>query len=83
MTRLLFAVVAATLSAASAQAQLLLSANDNKVVLENGAVRTLREAAPDTLSVIDLASGTPVLRAEITVPASVVGHAFVIGTASV
>lgn len=73
MKRLLFAAVAAITCAASAQAQLLLSANDNKVVLENGAVRTLRKSAPDTLSIIDLATGTPVLKAEIAVPASVVG----------
>ncbi|TCZ58535.1 YncE family protein [Roseicella aquatilis] len=73
MKRLLLAGLAALALPAAARAQLLLSANDNKVVLENGAVRTLRDPQPDTLSVIDLASGTPALRAEIAVPASVVG----------
>jgi len=76
MTRLLLAGTAAlalALMPPAARAQLLLSANDNKVVLENGAVRTLREPHPDTLSVIDLSASPPTLRAEIAVPASVVG----------
>jgi DNA-binding beta-propeller fold protein YncE len=73
MKRLLLAGTAMLALAASARAQLLLSANDNKVVLENGAVKTLREPQPDTLSVIDLSANPPALRAEIAVPASVVG----------
>jgi DNA-binding beta-propeller fold protein YncE len=73
MKRLLLAGTAVLALAASARAQLLLSANDNKVVLENGAVKTLREPQPDTLSVIDLSANPPALRAEIAVPASVVG----------
>ncbi|MBK1660973.1 lactonase family protein [Paracraurococcus ruber] len=59
--------------AAQAQAQLLLSANDNKMVLDNGVVRTLRDPAPDTLSIFDLSASPPSLRAEIPVPTSVVG----------
>lgn len=77
MQRLLLAGTAALALAAAlspqVRAQLLLSASDNKVVLENGAVRTLREPQPDTLSVIDLSASPPALRAEIAVPASVVG----------
>jgi DNA-binding beta-propeller fold protein YncE len=77
MKRLLLAGTAALALAAAlpspGRAQLLLSANDNKVVLENGAVRTLREPQPDTLSVFDLSASPPALRAEIAVPASVVG----------
>ncbi|WP_431268430.1 YncE family protein [Dankookia sp. P2] len=57
----------------AARAQLLLSANDNKVVLENGVVKTLREPQPDTLAVFDLSTSPPTLRAEIAVAASVVG----------
>ncbi len=72
-TLLLAGILAAGLGAGQAQAQLLLSANDNKAVLENGNVRTLREPAPDTLTVIDLAGGTPQIRAEIAIPASVIG----------
>jgi DNA-binding beta-propeller fold protein YncE len=56
-----------------AAAQLALSANDNKLVIENGRTRTVRDAAPDTLSVIDLGARPPTLRAEIAVPTSVVG----------
>ena len=56
-----------------AAAQLALSANDNKLVLENGRTRTVRDAAPDTLSVIDLGARPPAVRAEISVPTSVVG----------
>jgi 6-phosphogluconolactonase (cycloisomerase 2 family) len=59
--------------AAAAQAQIALSANDNKLVLDNGATRTARDPAPDTLSVIDLSANPPRLRGEIQVPASVVG----------
>ena len=72
MKRLLLAGTAALALAAAlpspGRAQLLLSANDNKVVLENGAVRTLREPQPDTLSVFDLSASPPALRAEIAVP---------------
>ncbi|TDH58843.1 YncE family protein [Dankookia rubra] len=57
----------------AARAQLLLSANDNKMMLENGAVRTLRDPQPDTLSVFDLSASPPALKAEIAIPASVVG----------
>lgn len=74
MKRLLFAGIAAlALQSPGARAQLLLSSNDNKVELVNGAVRTLREPQPDTLSVFDLSASPPALRAEIAVPGSVVG----------
>ncbi|HYZ34675.1 MAG TPA: hypothetical protein VE684_20625, partial [Crenalkalicoccus sp.] len=63
-------VLAASLAGA---AELALSANDNKMVLENGVTKTVRNPPPDTLSVIDLAAQPPALRAEIEVPASVVG----------
>src|SRR3712207_6249733 len=47
--------------------------HDNKVVLDNGAVRPARDPSPDTLSIIDLSANPPRLRAEIQVSASVVG----------
>jgi len=69
-----FAIAAAlALLSNAAMAQLLLSANDNKVLLENGRVRVLREPKPDTLSLIDIGATPPVVKAEIPVPASVVG----------
>lgn len=58
---------------AGAGAQIAVSANDNKVVLEQGRTRIVRDAPPDTLSVIDLSVQPPRLRAETAVPASVVG----------
>lgn len=64
------------LTAGAARAQLLISVNDNKVTLDNGAIRTVRDPAPDTLTVIDLAASPPAIRAEINVPASVVGPPF-------
>jgi DNA-binding beta-propeller fold protein YncE len=73
MKNLLLAGAAVLALAASAEAQLLLSANDNKAVLDNGVARTRRDAAPDTLSIFDLSTSPPTLRAEIAVPASVVG----------
>jgi len=73
MKNFLLASVAALALSLPAAAQLLLSTNDNKVTLDNGAVRTLRDAAPDTLSLFDLSTSPPTLRAEIAVPGSVVG----------
>lgn len=75
MNRLLPAALLLALAApgAAPNAQLALSANDNKVVLSNGAVRPARDPAPDTLSVIDLSTNPPRLRAEIQAPVSVVG----------
>ena len=56
-----------------AEAQLALSANDNKVVLIDGASTVVQNPAVDTVSVIDLKSNPPRLVAEITAPTSVVG----------
>jgi DNA-binding beta-propeller fold protein YncE len=73
MKHLLLAGAALLGLAGTAPAQLVLSANDNKVVLDNGSARTVRDPAPDTISVIDLSANPPAVRAEIEVPASVVG----------
>ncbi|GGC44695.1 hypothetical protein GCM10011504_23870 [Siccirubricoccus deserti] len=73
MKHLLLAGAALLGLAGTAPAQLVLSANDNKVVLDNGSTRTVRDPAPDTISVIDLLANPPAVRAEIEVPASVVG----------
>ncbi|MBV1800235.1 YncE family protein [Siccirubricoccus sp. G192] len=73
MKRLLLASAGLAALTVAARAELALSVNDNKLVLENGVTRVVRDAAPDTLSVIDLAANPPALRAEIPVPSSVVG----------
>jgi DNA-binding beta-propeller fold protein YncE len=66
-------LVAAGLAAPPAQAQLAVSANDNKLVLVNGTATVVRNPAPDTLTIMNLGSSPPRVVAEIPVPASVVG----------
>ena len=53
-------------------AQLAISANDGKVRLDNGVVKTVANN-PDTVAIIDLAVRPPRLLHEIEVPASIVG----------
>jgi DNA-binding beta-propeller fold protein YncE len=67
-------LVAAGLAApAGAEAQLAVSANDNKVILVNGVSTVVRNPAPDTVTIFDLKASPPRTVAEIPVPASVVG----------
>jgi DNA-binding beta-propeller fold protein YncE len=61
------------LSAVTGEAQLALSANDNKLVLIDGVGTVVQNPAVDTVSVIDLKQYPPRLVAEITAPTSVVG----------
>lgn len=51
---------------------LAVSANDNKVVLINGAATVVKNPQPDTLAIVDLAQSPPRLLAEIDVPAATV-----------
>jgi len=69
----LFAVVALV---PVAHGQLLLSTNDNKVTLVNGATTVVKSPPPDTLTVIDLKAWPPKVLAELDVPGSVVGPPF-------
>lgn len=57
----------------SAEAQLAVSSNDNKVTLDNGVVKVVPNPAPDTATIIDLGATPPRVVAEISVPGSVVG----------
>ncbi|MBI1727685.1 MAG: YncE family protein [Candidatus Rokubacteria bacterium] len=57
----------------AAHAQLAISVNDNKVVLDNGSVKVVPNPAPDTVTIIDLAASPPRVVAETRAPASVVG----------
>jgi DNA-binding beta-propeller fold protein YncE len=59
-----------------AHGQLLLSTNDNKVVLVNGVATVVKSPPPDTLTVIDIKSWPPKVVAELDVPGSVVGPPF-------
>jgi DNA-binding beta-propeller fold protein YncE len=56
-----------------AEAQIAVSANDNKVVLVNGVVTVVNGAPPDTVSVIDLKASPPRVIGEVPAPVSVAG----------
>ena len=74
-------LLAGSIAAPRAQAQLLLSANDNKVELVNGVATVVKNPGPDTLTVIDAKSWPPKVVAELAVPASVVGPPFSVAVA--
>jgi DNA-binding beta-propeller fold protein YncE len=82
--RCVFACVQPTILAAvallvfppSASAQLAVSSNDNKAVLENGVNKVPANPPPDTVAVIDLKASPPRIVAEIAAPGSVVGPPF-------
>ncbi|WP_424812768.1 lactonase family protein [Roseococcus sp. YIM B11640] len=56
-----------------AQAQIALSANDNKQVWENGVVRTLPNPPADTVNILDLGATPPRIVATVQAPHSIVG----------
>jgi DNA-binding beta-propeller fold protein YncE len=58
---------------AAASAQLAVSSNDNKVMLDNGVNKVVPNAPPDTVTIIDLKVSPPRVVAEIAAPGSVVG----------
>jgi DNA-binding beta-propeller fold protein YncE len=66
-------LLAFMLLAKPAAGQLAVVATDNKLILVNGVTQVARNAAPDTLALIDLKTFPPRLVAEIDVPASVIG----------
>jgi DNA-binding beta-propeller fold protein YncE len=68
-----FALAGIAVLVASADAQLALSANDNKVVLDNGTTKVVPNPAPDTVTIIDLKASPPRVVAEVKAPTSVVG----------
>lgn len=74
MLRLVAMTVAILLAAAPAvHAQLAISANDNKLVLDNGAAKVVPSPPPDTVTIIDLKTQPPRVVAEVRAPVSVVG----------
>ena len=75
MTRYVATAVAiAILTVGSAaQAQIAVSANDNKVINVNGVVKVVPNPPSDTVSVIDLKASPPRVIGEVAAPASVVG----------
>lgn len=67
------AVVAALALAGGADAQLAVSANDNKIVNINGKNTIVPNPPPDTVAIIDLKASPPRVIAEVNAPVSVVG----------
>ena len=69
------AVAAMTLCgvAATAAAQVIVSANENKLTLNDGVQGVMINPPADTVTVIDLAGGQPKVVGEVRVPTSIVG----------
>lgn len=65
----------------TARAELAVSANDAKVVLENGQVKVVPNPPPDTVTILDLGKSPPRKVAEIPVPVSAVGPPFSVAVA--
>ncbi len=73
MTPFRHLLATALLAAGPASAQLALSGNDNKAVLDRGVTRVVPNPAPDTVALIDLGATPPAVIAEVQVSHSVVG----------
>lgn len=73
MQKATLTILAALLIAGQAAAQLALSGNDNRALLENGTVRMATNPAPDTVTILDLSSHPPRVVATMQAPHSVVG----------
>ena len=73
MRSTLLALTVLIAAAPAARAEIAISANDNKVVLVNGATQVVKDPAPDTVTIIELKASPPRKVGEIEVPASVVG----------
>ena len=73
MMKTTLTMLAALLAAGPALAQLALSGNDNKAVLENGAIRIVPNPPADTVTVLDLGSHPPRVVGSVQAPHSVVG----------
>jgi DNA-binding beta-propeller fold protein YncE len=61
------------LAGSTSNAEIAVSANDGKMVLENGVATVRKEPLPDSVSVIELSGPSPRIIAELPAPASVVG----------
>lgn len=63
----------ASLASFPCRAEIVVTANDGKMVLENGSAVVRKQPLPDTVSVIDFTDGALKLLGEVPAPASVVG----------
>ena len=68
-----FAGAVACLVQTTVDAQIVVSANDNKVQRVNGQVQVVQNPPADTVAIIDLGQSPPKVIAELNVPASAVG----------
>jgi DNA-binding beta-propeller fold protein YncE len=59
--------------ASPSHAQIAVAANDNKVVNDNGTLKVVPNAPPDTVAIIDLKASPPKVIAEVPAPVSVSG----------
>ena len=55
----ILAAVVVLAAAPAAQAQLAVTSNDNKVMLDNGTVKIVQNPAPDTVTILDLTASPP------------------------
>jgi DNA-binding beta-propeller fold protein YncE len=69
----LITILTIAIAASASNAEIAVSANDGKMVMENGVAKVRKEPLPDTVSIIDLSGAAPRIVAEIPAPASVVG----------
>ena len=63
----------AGLAITASHAEIVVTANDGKMVLENGSAVVRKQPLPDTVSVIDFTDGALKILGEVPAPASVVG----------
>ena len=73
MKKTMISILLGCIFASVASAQLAVSANDGKVRLDNGVVKTVPNN-PDSVAIIDLGARPPKLLHEIEVPTSIVGQ---------
>lgn len=70
---ILVATSLTSLASFACHAEIVVTANDGKMVLENGSAVVRKQPLPDTVSVIDFTDGALKLLGEVPAPASVVG----------
>jgi DNA-binding beta-propeller fold protein YncE len=73
MKKVTLTALAVLLATGPAVAQLALSGNDSKAVLQNGAVRIVPNPPADTVTILDLGSHPPRVVGQVQAPHSVVG----------
>ncbi|MDB5412441.1 MAG: YncE family protein [Rubritepida sp.] len=73
MKRIMLSGAVLALFSGGASAQIAISGNDNKSVLDNGVARTVQNPPADTVNVIDLGANPPRVIATVQAPHSIVG----------